>query len=106
MRRELAVVAACVAVLTLATGCVTSGGSQTQTDPEWHEQRIDQAFQKALEAEDPHEQALWRAEYERRVRAYEAQVAEQSAARTARYETWRQLGAAVQEVGVLLLTRE
>ena len=105
MRREI-VVAACTSLLALAsTGCISPRGQEAQTDPSWHEARTAEAFHEALDAEDPREQELWQAEYERRVRSYESQATAESSARAARFEVWRQFGAAVQEVGVLILSR-
>lgn len=101
-RRLLAITSVCLLAIASA-GCASVSGQQVRQDMMWHETRIEAAFQKALGAEDPHEQELWEAEYERRVRAYEAYMAAVQSEDAARAETLRQVGLAVQETALLIL---
>ena len=103
MRRKLLAVTS-VCLLGLASlGCASVSAPQLRQDMAWHEARIDSAFEKALAAEDPHEQELWEAEYERRVRAHESYMAAVQTEDAARAETWRKVGLAIQETALLIL---
>lgn len=101
-RRLLAVTSVCLLAIT-SVGCASVSGQQVRQDMLWHEARIEAAFQKALAAEDPHEQGLWEAEYERRVRAFESYTAVVQSEDSARAETLRQVGLAIQETALLIL---
>lgn len=99
MRHTLLLVCA-ISLLSLP-GCAKR--PDMQRDVEAHHAYIDQAFQKALRAEDPWERQLWETEYQRRARALEDYMAAEEARGLANRELWRQLGSAVTEAGLLIM---
>ena len=101
--RRILIAAACSSLVVLGVGCTTPSREQLRLDMESHNSRIEEAFERALTAEDPWERRLWEAEYARRVREAESYLETARAERTARAEYWRQLGQLIQEAGLIVL---